>query len=70
MITEDVQAYLAEKDWNLDFTIDEDDAIMNIVAGEAVLPQTIVLNEKGEVIFNQTGSVTYELLEELLKRAQ
>ncbi len=70
MVTEDVEAYLAEKDWDLDFALDEDDSIMNIVAGEAVLPQTIVLNEKGEVIYNQTGSVTYELLEELLKQTQ
>ena len=34
-----------------------------------MLPQTAVLNARGEVIYNQTGSVTYELLEELLAKA-
>lgn len=70
LITEDVTAYLADKDWNLEFAIDEDDSIMEITAGDNVLPQTIVLNRKGEVVYNQTGSVTYELLEELLKQAE
>ena len=70
LITEDVAGYLADKDWDLDFAIDEDDSIMNITAGDNVLPQTIVLNKKGEVIYNQTGSVTYELLEKLLKQAE
>ena len=34
-----------------------------------MLPQTIVLNPRGEVTYNQVGSVTYEVLEELVQKA-
>ena len=41
----------------------------NIVNGSTVLPQTIVLNPEGVVIYNQKGSVTKEMLDALFAEA-
>ena len=57
-------------DWLLPFALDDDDdTIFGIVNGSTTLPQTIVLNRKGEVIFNMVGSVTPEMLEALFQKA-
>ena len=70
-VTEDVEEYLKGRDWNVDAAIDtEEEMVFRIVNGSTLLPQTIVLNPRGEVIYNQVGSVTYELLTELLQEAQ
>lgn len=70
LTTEDVDAYLAEKDWDISFVVDdEDETLFGIVNGSLALPQTIVLNRKGEVIYNQVGSVTQEVLEMLYEQA-
>ena len=54
----------------LAFAVDtEDDAVFRAVGGSSVLPQTIVLNAAGEVVYNQVGSVTYEKLLSLLSEA-
>ena len=70
MTTEDVSAYIAEKGWDIPFTIDdENETVFGIVNGSLALPQTIVLNRKGEVIYNQVKSITPEGLEMLYKEA-
>ncbi|MBQ7557846.1 MAG: redoxin family protein, partial [Lachnospiraceae bacterium] len=70
MTTEDVNAYLEGKGWDIPFTIDdEDERIFKIVNGSLALPQTIVLNRKGEVVYNRVGSVTAEMLEQLYEDA-
>ena len=48
---------------------DDDDTIFGIVNGSTTLPQTIVLNRKGEVTYNMVGSVTPEMLEALFREA-
>ena len=67
------QDYVASKGWEnwaIPFTLDDDDdTLFGIVNGGATLPQTIVLNRKGEVLYNQTGSVTPEMLAALYKQA-
>lgn len=69
-ITDDPREYLASKGFVLPFTADtEDEALFNIVHGSATLPQTIVLNRKGEVVYNQVGSVTPEVLAALYEKA-
>ena len=71
LVTEDVRAYLEGRDWNLTFAIDtDDDLLYTAVGASSVLPQTIVLNTAGQVIYNQTGSVTYEQLVRLLEEAK
>ena len=69
LITEDPVAFLAGRAFAMPFATDTDDAVMNIVGGTGTLPQTIVLNRRGEVIYNQVGSVTPELLAALYDEA-
>ena len=70
LTTEDVGAYVKEKGWDLQFTIDdENESIFKLVNGGTALPQTIVLNRKGEVIFNRVGSITGAELEQLYQEA-
>ncbi|WP_081673435.1 redoxin family protein [Butyrivibrio sp. FC2001] len=70
LTTEDVNAYIAEKGWDIPFAIDDDaETIFKIVNGSSALPQTIVLDKKGNVIYNQVGSVTPEALEMLYEKA-
>ena len=72
IVDDDPQAYLDEhgKDWVMPFAVENDDeAIWDIVGGTTAMPQTIVLNRKGEVVYNQRGSVTPEMLETLYAQA-
>lgn len=70
LVTDDVAEYLSDKGWSLDFAVDTpDDAMFTAVGGSPLLPQTVVLNPRGEVVYNQAGSVTYEALNELLTLA-
>ena len=47
----------------------EDDTLWKIVNGSSTLPQTIVLDRNGTVIYNQKGSVTPEVLAALYEKA-
>ena len=70
LVTEDVADFLKNKGWEIPFAVDtDDDQIWGITGGSTTLPQTIVLNTRGEVIYNQVGSVTPELLEALFNKA-
>ena len=68
------QDYVVEKGWDgwmLPFTLDDEDndTIFTVVNGSTTLPQTIVLNRRGEVIYNRVGSVTPEMLDALYRQA-
>jgi len=70
LVTDDVAAYLSDKGWSIHFAVDgPDDAIFNAVGGSPLLPQTIVVNPRGEVVYNKAGSVSLELLEALYDEA-
>ena len=70
IVTDDPEEYLANKDWAMPFALDtDDDTLWDIVNGSTTLPQTIVLNRRGEVIYNQKGSVTPEMLAALYEQA-
>ena len=69
-VTDDVGEFLAGRGLDMPFTIDsEDGALFAVVNGSEALPQTIVLNRCGEVVYNQVGSVSAELLEQLYQEA-
>ena len=69
-ITDDPAAYIADKGYGFPFAADTpDEALFKIVNGSMTLPQTIVLNRKGEVVYNQVGSVTPERLDALYEEA-
>ena len=70
MIVDDPEAALEGKGYAMPFATDEEgDPVRNLVGGTGTLPQTIVLNRKGEVIYNSEGSVTPEMLEALYQKA-
>ena len=70
MVVDDPAEYLADKGWTIPFALDtNDDLVWNIVNGSSTLPQTIVLNRRGEVIYNQKGSVTPEMLAAFYEQA-
>ena len=63
LVTEDPASFLSGKDYRILFAADtEDDRIWHIVGGSSTLPQTVVLDRNGVVIYNQKGSVTAEKL--------
>ena len=64
--TEDVAAYLAPKGWSFAAAVAPDASLPDALGGGATLPRTVVIAPDGRVIYNQTGSVTYETLERLI----
>ena len=72
LVTDDPAEYVKSKEWtDISFAVDtDDDLVFGIVNGSSTLPQTIVLNRSGEVIYNQKGSVTPEMLEALYEQAK
>ena len=70
IVTDDPAEFLADKGWTIPFAVDtEDDMLWSIVDGSSTLPQTIVLDRNGVVIYNQKGSVTPEVLAALYEQA-
>ena len=69
LVTADPVAFIADKGFAMPFATDTDDAVNAIVGGKGTLPQTIVLNRKGEVVYNRIGSVTPEVLASLYDEA-
>ena len=50
---------------------DENDTIFNLSgASISLLPQTVVLDRNGTIVYNQTGSMTAELLNELYEKVK
>lgn len=66
------EKFLADKGWDhLDFATDsKDKGLFDIVNGTEAMPQTIVLNRRGEVIYNAQAPVTYEQLEALAEKGR
>ena len=71
MSKDDIPAYLSDKGWDdLLFALDtKDKLVWNTVGGGTTMPQTVVLDRSGRVIYNEVGSVTPELLESLYEKA-
>lgn len=69
LVTKDPVEFLSDKGFSFPFALDSDDAVMALAGGTGALPQTVVLNRRGEVVYNQIGSVTAKLLETLYDEA-
>lgn len=65
LVTDDVDAYLANYDYAIHFALD-DSGIVAAYGGSTMLPQTVVLDQDGVIVYNTVGSVTYEFLESLV----
>ena len=66
--------FLKEKgwnDWQIHFAVDDmDETILQTIGGDNAMPRTVVLNARGEVVYNEQRSVTYDMLLSLLEQAQ
>lgn len=69
LVTDDVEAYLANYDYQLPFALDETGGVIQSFGGSTMLPQTVVIDADGVITYNAVGSVTYEVLERLLTEA-
>ena len=69
MVTDDVEHYLSQFDYQLPFALDASGEIIASFNGSTMLPQTVVIDENGIITYNAVGSVTYELLEKLVADA-
>ena len=67
LTTEDVSAWLAQRDFDLTFALDESGAVFAAFDGADMLPQTAVIDADGMIVYNAVGSVTYEQLEEMIR---
>lgn len=70
LVTDDVEGYLAGFDYAVPFALDETGAVIEAFGGSTMLPQTVVIDRDGVITYNAVGSVTYEVLEELLQAAE
>ena len=70
IVTDEPADFLADKGWDFTFAVDtDDDMLWEIVNGSSTLPQTIVLDRNGIVVYNQKGSVTPAVLDALYAQA-
>ena len=70
IVTDDPAEFLESRGWTIPFAVDtDDDMLWKIVNGSSTLPQTIVLDRNGTVVYNEKGSVTPEVLAALYEKA-
>ena len=69
---EDVPEFLEKKSVSLPCAVDSmDDYLYNLCgASPSILPHTVILNRQGEIVYNQTGSMSEALLDELFEKAK
>ncbi len=70
LVVEDPAAFLETQGCSLPAATDTEDAVSKAIGAAGILPQTVVLNPRGEVVYNDAGSVTPEKLSELYDRAK
>lgn len=70
IIDDDPAAFVENKGYTIPFAVDGDDnAVWKAVGGTSSMPQTIVLDRNGIVIYNKRGSVDKALLDSLYEQA-
>lgn len=67
LVTDDVEGYLARFDYQMPFALDETGEVLRAFGGTTMLPQTIVIDGDGRIVYNAVGSMTYEALEAILE---
>ena len=69
LVTDDVKAFLDKRDFTLPFAVDESGEVITSLGGSVMLPQTIVIDRRGVITYNQAGSVDLEKLTLLAEAA-
>ena len=57
LVTDDVEAYLANYDYAMPFALDETGEVIRLFGGSTMLPLTVVINEEGMILYNAVGSM-------------
>lgn len=69
MVVEDVQGWIdRERYQHLAFGQDEDGTVLEAFGGSTMLPQTIVVDPDGTVVYNGVASMTYDTLSPLVEQ--
>ena len=72
-LTQDAATFIADHGWDtwqIRFAVDtEENVMLNAIGGDNNMPRTVVLNRRGEVIYNKLGGITPETLNQLLEEA-
>ena len=66
LLTEDWLAYLNDYDYTIPFALDADGSILTSLGGSMMLPQTVVIDRNGVIVYNKTGSLDYPTLEAII----
>ena len=66
LVTDDIQGYLSNYDYQLTFALDHDGRVITAFGGSTMLPHTVIVDESGVITYNAVGSVTLTQLESLL----
>ncbi len=69
-VTTDVSEYLSGFSYQIPFAVDEDGSLGEALNISTVLPQTLIITPEGIVSYNQSGSLDYEELLELVTAAK
>ena len=64
LITDDVSEWLSGKDYTMPFAVDNGGEVIASLGGSTMLPQTIILDQEGIVVYNAVGSMDAEKLME------
>jgi thiol-disulfide isomerase/thioredoxin/ferredoxin len=68
LVTDDVEAFLAQEGYTMPFALDEDGSIIENLGGSTMLPMTVIIDADGIITYNKVGSVTYEFLDAEIKQ--
>jgi len=66
LVTEDVAAYVDQLSYELDFALDETGGVIASFGGSTMLPHTVIIDQRGVIVYNQVGSMTCEELEKIV----
>ena len=66
LVTDDVETYLDRYDYQFPFALDQTGEVIKLFGGSTMLPQTIVVDENGIIVYNAVGSITPQQLESFI----
>lgn len=69
LVTEDVAAFLKEQGYTMPFGYDADSSAAAACNVGSLIPQTVILNADGIVVYNEISSMTYDKLVSLIVEA-
>lgn len=66
-VTDDVQGYINSQGFTMPFAYDAEGTALIAANGSSLLPQTVVLDKNGIVVYNLYSSITYEKLVSIIE---